>query len=130
MAQVRFRPGVPEASVDDEGGPEEQPDHEGRCSSIPTHLLSCHPGPWLDCQQVVLAHQPRHTLVVRHLERWPILCDRLMGYPLQLNIGILLQSTTKRPVVLNPLICKCAPIDRVCDRAQDRLAWSAGDGQA
>jgi hypothetical protein len=29
-AQVRFRPGGPEASVDDEGGLEEQPDHEGR----------------------------------------------------------------------------------------------------
>ena len=34
-AQVRFRPGGPEASVDDEGGPEEQPDHEGQCRSIP-----------------------------------------------------------------------------------------------
>jgi hypothetical protein len=36
---VRCRPGVRGASVDDEGVPEEQPDHEHRCSSILTNLI-------------------------------------------------------------------------------------------
>ena len=37
-AQVRRRHGVRGASVGDEGGPEEQPDHERQCSPIPTHF--------------------------------------------------------------------------------------------
>jgi hypothetical protein len=34
-APVRLHPGVRGASVDEESCPEKQPDHEGRCSSIP-----------------------------------------------------------------------------------------------
>jgi hypothetical protein len=34
-AQVRFRPGVPEASVDEVSCPDKQPDHERQCSPDP-----------------------------------------------------------------------------------------------